>query len=158
MTSAQKFRTARVFIDSSVFFAASLSASGNARRLVLLGIRSTLKLYVSPLVWEETERNLVRKAPEAVPVFQLWRDILPAHLVSPTKSLVLRVGEAIPLKDAPIVAGAIEAQAQYLATYDQKHLLSQRDRIKANFGIIAATPDEILTRISTPGASPYRPL
>lgn len=158
MTSVRKLRTARVFIDSSVFFAASLSATGNARRLILLGFRGTLKLYISPLVWEETERNLVRKAPEAVPVFQLWRDILPAHLVSPTKSLVLRVGEAILLKDAPIVAGAIEARAQYLATYDQKHLLSQSERIEADFGIIAATPDEVLTRISTPGVSPYRPL
>jgi predicted nucleic acid-binding protein len=39
----------------------------------------------------------------------------------------------------------LHAQAVYLATYDQKHLLSQRDAIRTAFGLVVATPEEILS-------------
>ncbi|MBI2305301.1 MAG: PIN domain-containing protein [Chloroflexi bacterium] len=132
----------RVFIDSSVLIAAAISAKGKARDLILSSLCGQFTLCLSDLVLDETERN--RKAPAALTTFQLLREVLDVDVSVPSKSLVLRVANVVKLKDAPIVAGAIRARAEYLATYDRKHLLSPKEAIKMRFGIIAATPDDIL--------------
>ena len=54
---------------------------------------------------------------------------------------------AFPSIGSGLAAGAIEAQAAYLASYDREHLLSQRDVIRAAFGLTVATPDDILKAI-----------
>jgi len=46
-----------------------------------------------------------------------------------------------------IVAGAIHAEAKFLATYDRKHLLAQATLIQNRFGIIVATPEAVLSTI-----------
>lgn len=60
-----------VCIDSSVFFAASMSARGFARDLLVAGLRGTVHLIISSLVLEETERNLRARAPRALPAFEI---------------------------------------------------------------------------------------
>ncbi len=52
--------------------------------------------------------------------------------------------EFVELKDAPIVAAAAFANADYLATYDRRHLLAKRAEIEQAYGMLAMTPDEIL--------------
>jgi predicted nucleic acid-binding protein len=133
-----------VFVDSSVLIAAAISANGAARDLLLRGFRCDLVLYISDDVLTETERNLSRKAPEAVGDFHTFRDLLACRLVNPPPSLVVSTAQVVEFKDAPIVAAAIRAGAGYLATYDRKHLLSQKEAILTQFGIIVATPDEAL--------------
>jgi hypothetical protein len=54
------------------------------------------------------------------------------------------VAQVVVLKDAPIVAGAIKANAQYLASYDRKHLLRQAAMIKDHFGVTVDNRDNIL--------------
>ena len=58
--------------------------------------------------------------------------------------MVIDVARIIELKDAPIVAGAIMLGAPYLASYDRRHLHSQRAVIFQHWGIRVATPEEIL--------------
>ena len=60
----------RVFIDSSVLFAAAYSNKGYARDLILLGIQKKLQLVISTLVIEETRRNLADFAPETIPALE----------------------------------------------------------------------------------------
>lgn len=144
MASDPTISPTSVFVDSSVLIAAAISARGSARELLLQGLRGQRKLFLSPLVLDETERNLIRKAPAALPTFEVFRQALPAQHGDPPKSLVLRVARVVELKDAPIVAAALRARAHQVATYDRKHLLSQREQIQTPFGIIVATPDEIL--------------
>ena len=79
----------KVFVDSSVFIAAAISPTGSARQLVLRGLRSEIEMVTSELVYQETERNLERKAPEAVASFQLFRERVPGKAVKVTKALVL---------------------------------------------------------------------
>ncbi len=81
--------------------------------------------------------------PKALPLFIAFVGLLPDP-VEPVNAVVLKVAKIIEAKDAPIVAAAIAAQAEYLATYDRKHLLVKKTEIKGTFGIIVATPDEIL--------------
>ena len=136
-----------VFVDSSVLFAAALSASGSARDLIVQATHGRIALFVSLLVWQETQRNLAAKAPRGLPFFQAVQAAAMAQVVNPPTSLVQRVARVVAVKDAPIVAGAITAKATYLATYDRKHLLRQASVIQAHFGITATTPDAILAAI-----------
>lgn len=144
MASIRASKAPKVFIDSSVLIAAAISERGSARDLILAGLRGEFTLCTSPLVLEETERNLWRKAPAAVPAYDAFRQALAANLVQPGKTLLLRAAKVVELKDAPIVAGAIRARAPYLATYDRKHLLNHREPIKAHFGVTVAFPGEVL--------------
>lgn len=124
--------------------AAAISNRGAARDLLRQGFRGEVDLYISPEVLEESGRNLSLKAPEAVPGFEVFREVLAAKIVEPSTSLVLRAAAVVVLKDAPIVAAAVEARAVYLATYDKRHLLVLKDEIKAQFDVVVATPDEVL--------------
>lgn len=134
----------KVFIDSSVLIAAAISSKGSARDLIMKAFRSELKVVISDLVIEETQRNLANKAPKALPALQLFLEILNPEVVSPIKTLVLKVLKVIEIKDAPIVAGAISSKADYLISFDRKHILKYRAEIKANFKVKVVTPDELI--------------
>lgn len=146
MASSRLRRPPKVFIDSSVFMAAAISASGSARQLLLLGTQGGVSLCVSPLVLEETGRNLARKAPEALAAFRLLQDSLGFERVEPSKAQILRAARVVDIKDAPIVAGAVRARADYLATYDRRHLLARGQEIYNALGLKVATPDEVLSK------------
>jgi predicted nucleic acid-binding protein len=145
MASPPTGKATSTLVDSSVLIAAAISARGAARDLLLEGLRGRRTLHLSTLVLLETERNLRKKQPAALPAFEGFRAALTAAVVDPPVALVRRVAGVVAPKDAPIVAAALEAGAAYLASYDRKHLLRQREAIKAEFGLIVATPDEILS-------------
>jgi predicted nucleic acid-binding protein len=139
--------TSRVFVDASVLFAASHSPRGFARDLIEAGIRGRIALVLSPFVIQETRRNLSRKAPEALLLFQVFLASGLMRVVQPSRALVEQVADVIVLKDAPVVAGAIDANATLIATYDRRHLLSKRQEIFEAFGVTVATPGEILANL-----------
>lgn len=144
MESTPTKQRIKAFIDSSTLYAAAVSSTGPARELLLRGLRGDLDLVISPLVLEETERNLLDKAPAAVPAFKLFRDVLVAQQVSPSKPAVLRVAKVVNPKDAPIVAAAMRAHVDYLATHDDRTLLRFKREIEAAFGLKVVEPHEIL--------------
>lgn len=106
-------------------------------------------LCVSSLVLEETARNLSRKAPLAFPAFMLLQDSLGLQRVDPSRAQVLRAARVVDVKDAPIVAGAFRARADYLATYDRRHLLALGPEIFGAFGVRVVTPDEALREVTS---------
>ena len=136
-----------VFLDSSVLIAAMISSTGRARELLVRGIRGEVRLVSSDLVLTETERNVLQKAPAAMPVFELLRQILDADLVEPSTALLDQCMRSIHPKDAPIVAAAAFAQVAWLATYDRKHLLTQREIVATQFSVTLATPEEVLSSL-----------
>lgn len=99
------------------------------------------------MVLEETERNLAQKAPEALDAYGVFRDLLSAKLVNPTRHHIVNAAKVVAVKDAEVLAAAVEAKVDYLATYDRRHFLNSKEQIKASFGLIAATPDEILSPV-----------
>ena len=145
MASPQTKGPARVFIDSSVLYAAALSPTGPARRLILKGFEEEITLFISDLVLEETERNLQLKAPQALPLFSIFCSLLYPNLTHATKAAVLRAARIVHSKDAPIVAAAARVKAEYLATHDLRHLLSHREEIENSYGIKVLTPGELLS-------------
>jgi predicted nucleic acid-binding protein len=134
----------RVFLDSSVLYAAAFSAKGPARRLLFKGMEGSVTLAISDLVLEETKRNLTKNAPAALPSFTILADLLSPVITNPTKAQVVKAAQIVHLKDAPIVAAAAKAKADYLATHDVKHLLSHAQAIEQTYGIAVLPPAEVL--------------
>jgi predicted nucleic acid-binding protein len=135
----------RIFLDSSVLYAAAFSAKGPARRLILKGLEGSIALAISDLVLEETKRNLIKNAPSALPYFAILADLLSPFITNPTKAQVLKAAQIVHLKDAPIVAAAVKANADYLATHDVKHLLSHAQAIADAYVITVLTPADLLS-------------
>ena len=144
----------KLFIDTSVLFAASHSPTGSARDLLVAGVLRQATLVLSPFVVDETRRNLLRKSPHALPFFEAFLTRGLVHSVEPPVALVWQVAAIIAPKDAAIVAGAIHAGALFLATYDRKDLLSKRQEILDAFGVTVATPEEILAGLEDPQDRP----
>ncbi len=77
-----------VFIDSSVLIAAAISPTGSAHDLIGLALRGVIEWYVSTLVLDETQRNLARKAPEALsPFVQSLRLTLQTQIIESPEQL-----------------------------------------------------------------------
>ena len=76
-------KVSKLFIDSSVLMAASISSTGFARDLIISAINNKFGIIVSDLVLEETVRNLANKAPKALPALQLFLETLNPEVVSP---------------------------------------------------------------------------
>jgi uncharacterized protein len=134
----------RIFLDSSVLYAAAFSPTGPARRLILKGLQGSVMLCISDLVLEETKRNLTKNAPAALPYFTIIVELLSPQTSRPTKAEVLRAAQLVHLKDAPIIAAAAKAKAHYLATHDVKHLIHNAQAIEQAYGVAVLTPAEVL--------------
>jgi predicted nucleic acid-binding protein len=135
----------RIFLDSSVLYAAAFSPTGPARRLLFKGLEGSVTLVISDLVLEETKRNLTKNAPVALPYFTILADLFSPFLIRPTKAEVFKAAQVVHLKDAAIVAAAAKGKAEYLATHDVKHLLSHAQAIEATYGITVIAPAELLS-------------
>ena len=139
----------KVFIDSSVLYAAAYSENSTARQL-LLGIYSfPYRICVNEFVLEETRRNLSQDAPDKLSALNILLNYLGAPEEDASKELVLKAAEIVHLKDAPILAGAVHAKATHLASYDKHHLLKHAQKIKERFGIIVCDPARILAVVAS---------
>jgi uncharacterized protein len=138
----------RVFLDSSVLYAAAFSATGPARRLILKGLDGSVTLAISDLVLEETKRNLAKNAPVALPAYTILADLLAPGITNPAKSDVRKAAQLVHLKDAPIVAAAAKSKADYLATHDVKHLVTHAQVIAKAYGITVLSPADLLRRLA----------
>jgi predicted nucleic acid-binding protein len=141
----------KVFLDSSIFFAAAYSATGSAHDLLISAVQGRVRLVLSRYVLQETERNLLTSAPRFHRTFLRFRDNVPYQLSDPSRLLIADTARVVVVKDAPIIAAARAAQATIVATYDRKDLLSKRQEILAAFGVTVATPEEILAALASEG-------
>ena len=117
----------RVFVDSSVLFSAAYSSKGHARDLILMAARAEIRLAISPMVMEETRRNLADFAPETRPALEQIYDAIDFEIVNPTKDDVIEAAKLVALKDAPILAAVKVANVDMFVTLDKKHLLDRPD-------------------------------
>ena len=134
----------KVFVDASVIFAASYSRTGSSRELLRQAIQGQVELVVSQHVLKETERNLAHKAPEALAALRTFLDTVPIQMVAnPTPEELQQAATYIHIKDAPVVAAAAKAQADYLATWDRRHFIEDPG-VAIKSGLRIVTPDELV--------------
>lgn len=121
MAKRRQIKLRAVFLDSSVLFTAVNSPFGGSAKLFTL---ADLRLFTSPVVLTEVERNVRKKLSS----FQLERFFLLVGKMAilnqrPDKKIIMKAKKATVEKDAVILAEAKIAKID-LVTLDKKHLLT----------------------------------
>jgi len=139
-------RNPRVFLDTSVLFAAVLSPTGGARKLFLLAEAGILKLVVGPTVLTECDEVIRRKAPGSAPrLAQLLAAAQTETSAPPSKSQIKTAQAYVrSVPDARVLAEAIHAKPDWFGTHDKEHFLKSRSKIKLPFEI--GTPGDLIQR------------
>ncbi len=121
----------RVFLDANVLFSAAYRDSGSVRVFFGLAAVGACRLVSSRHAIEEARRNLAVKHPDRVAdLEELLRQI---ELAPEPQAATLQWATSLglPPKDAPILAAAVDARCQVLATGDRTdfgRLLGRRIR------------------------------
>jgi predicted nucleic acid-binding protein len=111
-----------LFLDANVIFAAAISPDGRCSALFQLASAGYCALLTSPYTLEETRRNITAKYPEALT--RLEQDLIPELIIvgeAPLSRVNWAMEMGLPLKDAPILATAVENRADLLVTGDKTH-------------------------------------
>lgn len=136
----------QIFLDTSVIIAAAISNRGSSRALLNLVSSGMCTGFVSNYVLEEVRRNVARKAPHMMANLETILNLSGFILVNPAVHQIARAELHVELKDAPIVAAAVDAGVDALVTLDKKHLLLQEREIFEAFGIAVVDPGALLRR------------
>lgn len=134
----------RVFVDASVLFAAAYSKQGAARELLRRHLNEEIELLISDSVVDEARRNLTKKAPPTLPIFDALLTALELERVEPTREEILAAADYTVSKDAAVVAAALNGNARYLVTFDRRHLINP-EQVAERSGLIILTPGELLS-------------
>ncbi len=131
----------RIFLDTSVIFAAVLSETGGARKLFRFGEAGVLKLIIGKSVIRECEQVVRRKAPTSLPAlaYLLELGMVEISTQSPDDFIEQAIAIVAYEPDAYVLAEAIGAEPDWFITHDKAHFLNVK-------------PGSSLTiRIGTPG-------
>ncbi len=140
----------KVFLDSNVIISGLLSDRA-APRLIL-----DLLCYELPFMQaatgqynlEEIVRTITRKLPRAHPVFQDFMSRLKFEIIPlPDRKKLEKYRGMIADEDLPVLASAIECEADYLVTGDKKHFGGLRGRIDIPLKI--CPPSEFVEILAT---------
>jgi predicted nucleic acid-binding protein len=134
----------RVFLDTSVLFAAVWSESGGSRLILKLGEAGAVALWVGPTVLREAEAVLSRKSPESRPHMALLLDRAQVQ-VGPEageENLAQALSAVDYPPDAQVLAEAVEVGVNYFVSLDQKHLVGN-PRTKS-LPVAVGTPGDFL--------------
>ncbi len=134
-------RIQRIFLDTSVIFAAVLTETGGARKLFRLGEFGVLQLIVGPNVLRECDDVVRRKVQASLPTLARLLELGMVEITpQPTDAYIEQAIAIVVYKpDAYGLAEAISSEPDWFITHDKVHFLS-------------ANPDSNLTfRIGTPG-------
>jgi|HubBroStandDraft_4_1064222.scaffolds.fasta_scaffold177425_2 putative PIN family toxin of toxin-antitoxin system len=128
----------RVFVDSDVIISSLISTSGAA--FALLHDMQSVELYVSNSSILELEKVVKRLHLNSVKLHEAINTRLASIEIDTTYEEVRsRFAEYVrDIDDAHIVAGAKEAQATFLVSYNIRHF--EAERLEQNFQIILLTP------------------
>ena len=105
----------RIFLDANILFSGALPHSRMRGFLEFLFREG--ECVTNAYAVEEARRNLAAKFPEAVP--HLNPLLMKCEMAD---AVATGFKASLPLKDVPILGGAIAARAQYLLTGDERDL------------------------------------
>lgn len=138
----------KVFLDSNVLLSGLFSDKG-APRIILDLLTLNLPILAGAtgrynLI--EVERNLKKKMPEAMPLYQKYLPKLRLEIVEmPPQATVISMAGAIAEKDVPVLVSAIACGAEYLITADKKDFDTLKNVNKYNLKIVS--PSEFIETV-----------
>jgi predicted nucleic acid-binding protein len=140
-------KSLRVFLDTSVIFAAVLSPVGGARKLFLLAEAGILKPVVGPTVLRECDEVIRRKAPgsrstlaQLLAIAQTETSRAPSREHIKTARSFMQYAP-----DARVLAEAIAAAPDWFITHDRQHFLKTRRKIQLPFEV--GTPGDLIQKL-----------
>lgn len=134
----------RVFLDTSVLFAAVHSEKGGARLILKLGEAGVISLIIGPWVLREAENVLARKSPHSKPYFALLLQRANVKMSPEANEETLEQARDVIqyAPDAQVVAEALASRVDYFVSLDRKHLVGNPRARKLPFPI--GTPGDFL--------------
>jgi predicted nucleic acid-binding protein len=137
-------RNRRIFLDTSVIFAAVLSESGGARALFRLGEAKVLQLIVGSTVLRECEQVVRRKAPDSLPTLAYLLELGMVEITTRSSNDFIEGAKAIVAygPDAYVLAEAVAAEPDWFITHDKAHFL--KAELGTNFTIRIGTPGDLI--------------
>ena len=115
----------KIFMDTSVVFAAVLSPTGGARKLFQLGEARILRLCIGQNVLRECETVVRRKASASLPILAQLLEISRVETSpAPTRAQIETARSIVCYEpDAHVLAEAISAEPDWFVTHDKEHFL-----------------------------------
>ncbi len=111
----------KLFLDANVLFSAALSTQGTAQALLFVAQTTGAQWVTSDYAFAEAQRNLLAKAPQALPTFDLIASLL-TRVPEPAVAYVDAARNArVVAKDAPVLGAALQCRADVFATGDVRH-------------------------------------
>jgi uncharacterized protein len=132
----------RVFLDANVLFSAAYRETGSVRAFFALAAGGACQLVSSGHAIEEARRNLAAKHPERLADLEQLIEKVEFAAEPRPETLEWAASTGLPRKDAPILAAAVDARCQVLATGDRAdfgRLLGRRLR-----GTVVMLPAEAI--------------
>lgn len=136
----------RVFLDTSVVFAAVLSSSGGSRKLFLLAEAGVLKLVVGPTVLQECDEVVRRKVPGSLSKLAQLLAAAQTETAARASKRQIKTAQSYVryIPDAHVLAEAIQTKPDWFVTHDKEHFLKRRNIIKLPFEI--GTPGDLIQK------------
>lgn len=133
----------KVFLDSNVIISGLFSDKGSPR--IILDLLSLDLPLLSCATGEyniiEIERNLLKKMPDVLPVYRRYLKILNLEIVPlPLSKDIKKLSGQIADKDVPVLASAINSNADFLVTGDKKDF----EKLKGTYPFKILNPSEFL--------------
>lgn len=133
----------KVFLDTSALIAGIASSRDAARAVLQLAEIGLIEVVVSRQVIVEADRNIEDKLPEMLSEYREFIKLLAPILIDdPYQKDIKRYLTVINPDDAPILAAAMNANVDFLITWDRKHFIGKNIHIHSNLKIV--TPGEFL--------------
>lgn len=133
----------KAFLDTNALIAGIASAKGAARAVLQLAETGLIEVIVSKQVIVEADRNIEDKLPEMLSEYREFIKFLAPVLVDdPPQGKIKRFLTVINPDDAPILAAAVNADADFLITWNRKHFIGKNIPIHSSLKIV--TPGEFL--------------
>ena len=119
------------------------SSSGATRALLLLAEAGSICITISEQVVTETERAVARKVSQALPYYRQALRATSLRIVrDPSPEEVAFHADIIShAADVPIVVAAMNAQVDYLVTFNRRHFIDDAS-VAARSGLRIGTPAE----------------
>jgi predicted nucleic acid-binding protein len=140
-------KSLRVFLDTSVLFAAVFAPTGGARKLFHLAEAGVLHLVAGPTVLREADEVVRRKTKASLPVLAQLLDAGRAETSpAPTEIQVEGARQYVQYApDARALAEAIRAEPDWFVTHDKEHFPHEKQKLKLAFAI--GTPRDLIQSI-----------
>jgi len=111
----------RLFLDANVLFTAAYSPEGRSAALFALAGSGVCSLVSSRHAIDEACRNLALKSPRSMPGIEQLVALLEVVPEAGPGTVAWAARQGLPPNDAPILAAAVAARVDLLATGDRSH-------------------------------------